>query len=398
MNILLWIVIVAVTIPTMILAVEVVASAAGRRRLRGRPIAGQRRPAVDVLVPAHDEEHSIAVTIASIQSQMRPGDRLTVIADNCQDGTAEIAERLSAHVVRRRDEERRGKGFAVQFGLEATKADAREVVVIVDADCVLAESCLDRLAARCGASGRPVQASYRMSAGAGASATMAIREFAWDLKNRIRPLGLASLGGPCQLQGTGMAFPRQALDAVEVGTAHIVEDLKLGLDLAKAGHPPLFEPAAAVESFFPPSELGMRRQHERWQRGSLSIVLTHALPCLYAALRRGDPRLLCLALDLLVPPIVMLGALSGVAVLLAGLYAAIVGEWLPLAVAIGSFMLLLSGLALGWRVAEMRGGRVSPIFIARFVTGRILAYPTALFSRSTAAWLRSERPSGPQAP
>ena len=37
-----------------------------------------------------------------------------------------------------------------------------------------------------------------------------VAEFAWRVNNWVRPLGLAALGLPCQLMGTGMAFPWDA--------------------------------------------------------------------------------------------------------------------------------------------------------------------------------------------
>lgn len=46
-----------------------------------------------VLVPAHNETLTIATTLKSLSGQTRPPDRLVVVADNCDDDTADIARR-----------------------------------------------------------------------------------------------------------------------------------------------------------------------------------------------------------------------------------------------------------------------------------------------------------------
>ena len=44
-----------------------------------------------VLIPAHDEEAVLALTLESLAEQTRPPDRVVVIADNCTDATVEVA-------------------------------------------------------------------------------------------------------------------------------------------------------------------------------------------------------------------------------------------------------------------------------------------------------------------
>jgi hypothetical protein len=89
---------------------------------------------------------------------------------------------------------------------------------------------------------RPVQSLYLMTAPCESAINHQVAEFAWRLKNQVRPLGLRALGLPCQLMGTGMAFPWDIIRSAELASGFIVEDLKLGLDLADAGHPPVFCP------------------------------------------------------------------------------------------------------------------------------------------------------------
>ena len=52
-----------------------------------------------------------------------------------------------------------------------------------------------------------LQALDLMRSPEGAGLKTRIAEFAWVVKNQVRPLGYHHLGLPCQLMGTGMAFP-----------------------------------------------------------------------------------------------------------------------------------------------------------------------------------------------
>ena len=53
-----------------------------------------------VLIPAHDEELILARALESLQEQTRTPDRVIVIADNCTDGTTEVARDHGVEVVR----------------------------------------------------------------------------------------------------------------------------------------------------------------------------------------------------------------------------------------------------------------------------------------------------------
>src|SRR6202022_1074761 len=74
------------------------------------------RPPVVLLVPAHNESSGLLPTLANIQSQLLPGDRLLVVADNCSDDTATLAKAGGAEGIERNDPTRRGKGYAMAWG------------------------------------------------------------------------------------------------------------------------------------------------------------------------------------------------------------------------------------------------------------------------------------------
>jgi cellulose synthase/poly-beta-1,6-N-acetylglucosamine synthase-like glycosyltransferase len=333
-------------VPVVVLFVEVVLAVTQRERTAS--VAGDR-PNVAVLVPAHDEALIIGRTLRTIVPQMAGGDRLVVVADNCTDETAALAAAEGAEVLARSDLLRRGKGYALDFGIRHLKSDAPEIVLIVDADCRLGPGVIDRLARLSQRSGRPVQALYLMQAAENASLKTRIAEFAWVIKNHVRPLGLHRLGLPCQLMGTGMAFPWACISSADLATGHIVEDLKLGIELARRGTPPLFCPEALVTSEFPASSEGVRSQRTRWEHGHLSVILSDAPQLLLSSLATLNARGLALALDLGVPPLSLLTLLVIAAWSAAALLSIFAKSYFPLAIASATAALLVFAILLSWQ-------------------------------------------------
>ena len=124
----------------------------GARVARRPPsIAAQAGPAirVAVLVPAHNESAGLQGTLADIKGQLRSGDRLLVVADNCTDDTAVVARASGAEVTERQEPEKIGKGYALAWGLRQLDVDPPEAVIMVDADCRLAVGTIDQLAMAC---------------------------------------------------------------------------------------------------------------------------------------------------------------------------------------------------------------------------------------------------------
>ncbi len=352
-----------------------------------------KRPTVAVLVPAHNEELVLAQTLRSILPQLSAGDRLLVVADNCQDETARIALAAGAEVVERRDPGRGGKGFALDFGMRHLQSNPPEVVIVVDADCLMGEGAIDRLARVCAETGRPVQALYLMYASQQAGLGIRVAEFAWRVQNQVRPLGYLRAGLPCQLTGSGMAFPWATISTASLASGHIVEDMKLGVDLARAGKPPLLCPEALVTSAFPVSAEGVKTQRTRWEHGHLGMIMRE-VPVLFAeALVRRNLPLLALALDMSVPPLSLL-MLAAIALFGAdAVFFALGGAALPLLLS-GAAVLSMSGAVLlaWWRFGRqglrLRDLAYAPVYALR----KIPLYLKFLAGRQV-EWVRSRRES-----
>src|SRR5262249_10163254 len=103
-------------VPALVLCLECVLAMFSSRPQTRDP--GAARPSIAVLIPAHDEELTIATAIGSVRPELAPEDRLVVIADNCSDRTADIAREHGAIVIERVEPERKSKGYALRYGLQ----------------------------------------------------------------------------------------------------------------------------------------------------------------------------------------------------------------------------------------------------------------------------------------
>ena len=381
-----------VTVPVLIFFLEVVAAIALPQRDRSVGVLPVVRPRVAVLVPAHNESAGLVPTLEDIKEQLRKGDRLIVVADNCTDDTAAVAAASNAEVVERHDSTKIGKGYALAFGLQHLSKDPPDIVVMVDADCRLAKPAIERLANACASTHRPIQALYLMTAPRELHLKYEVAEFAWRVKNWVRPLGLRALNLPCQLMGSGMAFPWAAIRSVDLAGGWIVEDLKLGLDLAIAGHSPIFCPSAQTTSTFASSAKGAEIQRKRWEQGHVGMILTMVPHLIWTGVSRANLGLLALALDLAVPPLSLLGLLVAAAFTVSALAALLNISYAPFVVSAATLIgfavpVFLAWLKYGRGVLPLRAILSIPVYIL----SKLPMYRHILSRRPAAQWTRTDR-------
>lgn len=347
---------------------------------------------VAVIVPAHNESAGILPTIQDIKPQLRAGDRLIVVADNCTDDTAAVAAAAGAEVVRRDDLEKIGKGYAMGWGITHLGIDPPDFVLFVDADCRIQPDMVGRLREACHQLHRPVQAFFLMKSAENSPINHSIAEFAWILKNWVRPLGLRYFGGPVQLMGTGMMFPWDVISTAPLASGSLVEDLKLGLDLAAADKAPRFLPFAKVTSDFPVTAKGTDSQRQRWVGGHIGMILKSVPRLLSLAIARRNVDLLILTLDLLVPPLSLLGLLIVGMFTLTSLAALFGLPTEPMVIAAANLVVFMLAVVLAW----LKFGRdVLPAPISLSTGSLILEkfelYGLILMRRTAAQWVRTDR-------
>ena len=388
LDILLVVVSALVLVPISVFVAECFAALLPTRRREIRSTVSSRAA---ILVPAHNEEKCIAQTVAALAAQVRPADRIVVIADNCTDATADQARSAGATVVERFDEQRRGKGYALDRGVRYLEADPPEVVIVVDADCMLAPGSVDVLARTAAATGRPAQAVNLINPPQAASAKARISALAFLVKNLVRPIGLMRLGLPCMITGTGFCMPWQVIREAPLASGNIVEDMQMGLNLTMQGLLPLYCPEARVTSDLPSTESASVSQRTRWEHGHLQTLLTQAPRLVGKAVSTGRVRLLGVALDLSVPPLSLLVMLWGATSALTCLAWALGASPLPAVLMLAGGVGLLSAVIAGW---ARFGRQICPfntlLAVPMYVVWKLPVYLAFLLRRQK-AWVRTER-------
>ena len=343
-----------------------------------------------VLIPAHNESLVISRTLETLLPTLGSRDRVLVIADNCSDDTAQLARQLGAEVLERVDPQKRGKGFALQFGLTHLAAKPPAAVVFLDADCQASSSAVRHLGEMALTTGRPVQGLYLCDADPSADPLTAVSALAFRFKNLARMLGLSRLGGVCYLTGAGMALPWPLVFKARLD-GNVVEDMQWGIDLALAGYPPLFLPAARVNSPLPLTKKATATQRTRWEHGHLSTLLTQVPKLLWKAATGQRWDLLCLALDLAIPPLSLLVAMYLLLLVVTGIAALVGLGMLPLQILAVTAPLLPLAIAAGWLVHCRKDIPLHTLLAApRYIGSKLPIYGSFLWKRQQ-AWVRTER-------
>lgn len=388
-NVMLWAIAIFLLVPVGTLLIECMAAILPSRSVK--PLSQVSRPSVAVLVPAHNEQAGIQPTLAQILPQLTRQDRLLVIADNCTDETATVARAAGATVVERHDPERRGKGYALDFGLRHLDRNPPDVVVMIDADCNVQSGCIEQIALLSRRTDRPVQALYLMEQPPTPSPKDSVSALAFLFKNLVRPTGLQQLRQPCLLTGTGMAFPWQLIRNSPLASGNIVEDMQLGLDLAIAGSAPMFCPTARVIGRLPQQAQAAKSQRTRWEHGHLQTLITQAPRLLKAAMVQLRVDLLALAIDLAIPPLSLLVMLWIAATAIAALGALFGASDIPLLLLIAQGVFMLLSIVVGWlKFGQQDIPLLTLLSVPLYLLWKIPMYFKFL-TRPQNNWVRTER-------
>jgi cellulose synthase/poly-beta-1,6-N-acetylglucosamine synthase-like glycosyltransferase len=348
------------------------------------------RPTVAILVPAHDEELGIAQTLTTLLPQLTAQDQLVVIADNCSDRTAQICRNLGVTVLERFNQQDKGKGYALDHGLQFLQANPPDVVIVFDADCYVHPGSVDKLAKLAKISGRPVQPINLLNPPAEGTPKSIISALAFMVKNLVRPSGLQRLGLPCLLT-MGTAFPWSVISQAPLATNNLVEDMQLGIDLAIAGTSPLFCAEARVTGVLPQKEQAASSQKIRWIHGHLQTMQTQVPRLFKEAFTQRRFELLAIALDLCVPPLSLL-TIAWIMILSGGIVQVIVQHELTIVIlALLEGFLLLVAIIGAWAKFSRNDIPLKTLLkIPFYLLWKIPIYLAFLF-KPQQSWVRTER-------
>jgi cellulose synthase/poly-beta-1,6-N-acetylglucosamine synthase-like glycosyltransferase len=187
-----------------------------------------------------------------------------------------------------------------------------------------------------------------------------------------------------------MAFPWSVIQSAPLAGGDIVEDMRLGVELALAGTPPLFCPEAEVAGEFPAAPDATDSQRRRWEHGHLRTLLRQAPRLATTGVRRFRPSLLALALELSVPPLALLFLMQGAALVVLGLVAAFGGPGLPFTILAWGLGVTTLAVLLAWVAFGNRLPAVVLLAAPFYALAKLPLY-VAFLTRPQRDWVRTAR-------
>jgi cellulose synthase/poly-beta-1,6-N-acetylglucosamine synthase-like glycosyltransferase len=251
-----------------------------RRLQKASGAAGEPITSFVILVPAHNEESSIATTIRSLKALDYPRQicEILVIADNCQDNTAAVARNEGAEVLERFHETRKSKGFALEYALETVQKREThpDAIVIIDADTTVDAGLLRAFDRRLQSGQDWLQAYYQVSNSNDSWRTQLMR-LGFAHFNGLWLLGQDTLGLGSALRGNGMAFSWKGLERCPWQAYGLAEDLEFSWHLRMNGERVFFVPEVQVYGeMIDNNPAAVASQRLRWEHGRKQLRKTFA--------------------------------------------------------------------------------------------------------------------------
>jgi len=230
-----------------------------------------------IVIAARNEEAVIGNLLDSIKKQDYPSKLITtfVVADNCTDKTAEIARKNGAVCYERFDNERKTKGFALQYLFKKIEENYGtqnfEGYFVFDADNLLKKDFITRMNEAFD-SGEKIITSYRNTKNFDENWIASTYALHWIRSIRINHRARSVLRLATNIQGTGFLFSSEIVKNGWNYTS-LTEDRALTADAVAQGYRISYNDEAMFYDEQPTSLKIALRQRLRWSKGHLLAFL-----------------------------------------------------------------------------------------------------------------------------
>ncbi len=228
-----------------------------------------------LIISAHNEEMVIANMVESLKQLDYPKEYydIFIIADNCTDNTAAIARDAGAIVYERFNEEKRGKGHALEwmFAKLYEMDEQYDYISIFDADNLVSKNYLQAMNRQANKGYKVVQ-GYVDSKNPFDSWITSSYSFSFWCVNRIFQLPRYRLGLCCQLSGTGFIIAVDTLKELGWGATCLTEDMEFTMKLALNNQKVAWAHDAVIYDEKPLTLKQSWRQRKRWMQGHADVA------------------------------------------------------------------------------------------------------------------------------
>lgn len=300
------------------------------------------------VISARNEENVIGQLCDCINSQDYPEGLIDIyiVADNCTDGTAEVARTHGAHVYERFNDSLIGKGYAMTELFDHIKStvgfDAYDGYIVVDADNILENNYVCEMN-KCFSAGNRLIIGYRNSKNYGDNWISAGYALWFMRESRYLNAVRSNLGVTSEIKGTGFLVHRDIIKR-QGGWIHqlMIEDVQFTVENVLLGERAEYCDTAILYDEQPTDFMTSWWQRKRWCRGYLQILRRYTFKLLgaffkgrgfsnYDMLMAMSPaffisvaatviNIVCLVLVLILEPAAFGSAILSVALMLLGSY------------------------------------------------------------------------------
>ena len=271
---------------TIFWAYQVVISFCSLIKLKDKPLKVNKNHKFMAIIPAHNEETVIKNLVDSLKMQDYPKELLDiyVIADNCDDRTAQIAEEAGAIVFKRFDESKKTKGYALNWFLGKKieeKADY-DAFCVFDADNIVDKDFIKNMNKKL-CQGEDVVQGYRDIKNPSDNwITAGYAIFYWQM-HRFYHLARYNLGLSPLLNGTGFMVKFDVVKPQGWDTVTLTEDIEFSLKRIIKGKKLGWATDAIVYDEQPTGFKQSWSQRSRWTVGHMQCIKTYTKQLAVAA-------------------------------------------------------------------------------------------------------------------
>ena len=244
-------------------------------KLKDKPLKVNKKHKFMAIIPAHNEEMVVGSLVESLKNQTYDKDLydIYVIADNCTDNTAKIAQEAGAIVYKRFDSVNKTKGFALNWFLQQKIAENADydAFFVFDADNIVDKNFISAMNKKL-CEGEDVVQGYRdIKNPTDNWITAGYALFYWTL-HRFYHLARYNVGLSPLLNGTGFMVRFDMVKPQGWDTETLTEDIEFSLKTIISGKKLGWATDAIVYDEQPTSFKQSWSQRSRWTVGHIQCV------------------------------------------------------------------------------------------------------------------------------
>ncbi len=250
-------------------------------KLKDKPLLTNKNHRFMAIVPAHNEENVIAELVESLKKQNYPKELLDiyVIADNCTDNTAKVAKEAGAIVYERYDQDKKTKGYALDWFLKQKieQNAPYDAFCVFDADNIVDQNFIKNMNKKL-CQGEDVVQGYRdIKNPTDNWITSGYAIFYWTM-NRFYHLARYNVGLSPLINGTGFMVKFDVVKPNGWDTQTLTEDIEFSLKRIIKGRKLGWAADAVVYDEQPLSFKQSWKQRTRWTVGHIQCIQEYTKP------------------------------------------------------------------------------------------------------------------------